>query len=840
MAAKTGNARLYSVIGQLMDSTRSGSNGDDTLYGSAGNDLIFGRGGKDKLFGREGRDFLIGGDGDDELFGGAGNDTLDGERGNDQLDGGAGNDQLHGGDGHDTLQGDAGNDTLKGGDGHDTLTGGAGTNVYDGGAGNDHFYVSAAELSAAQAGQVFVYGGVGFDTVHMVDTGTLRLDNFKSIEAVVGTDGNDYVDAQTSKNALVIKAGAGDDTTIGGAGNDVIYAGRGYDTVDGNGGKDTLVLEGKVGSYRFDIQNGQLLVLDPTNFGAVTTQDIELFRFKDKTLSLADAKLAINDSITGTSAGENIFGLAGNDTLNGLAGDDYIHGGDGDDRITGGAGVDQIAGGEGFDRVHYSGARSDYAVSYSLEASLEGGVSFKIVDLRGIDGTDYTVGIEHYVFGDGQSIAVDDLLATEPDRTFTGTSDNDQLVGGWGNDTLFGGAGDDQLTDTHGTNVLDGGDGNDMLFTGDGANTLIGGAGNDGLQAEGHDDIAVYSGNKSDYLVEANGSGANGNSYLITDLRGIDGIDYLYGIDVARFQDGDVLIDQLVVRPPQDLILYADPAGSVLTGGAGNDQLYGDIGNDTLLGGAGDDTLTAGGGSDVLDGGAGSDMFATEGGDDIIVLSGNRSDYFVRDLGVPGWFVLVDLRQLDPNATGIDGYEQFYDVGTFRFNDGEIAASNLLATEPDRVFSAAVEGYLIGDAFFTGGAGNDTLTGNESYDAIRGADGNDTLIGLDGLDDLQGGAGNDTLIGGADQDQLFGEAGDDILDGGAGDDLLLGGAGQDTILLTGLASDYTYNVFSQPNRADLITIFDARADGDGIDITENIEWVRFGNGDLVAMADFIA
>lgn len=78
-----------------------------------------------------------------------------------------------------------------------------------------------------------------------------------------------------------------------------------------------------------------------------------------------------------------------------------------------------------------------------------------------------------------------------------------------------------------------------------------------------------------------------------------------------------------------------------------------------------------------------------------------------------------------------------------------------------------------------GGAGADTLLGNDlanmldggaGADTLRGNGGNDTLLGRAGNDQLDGGAGNDTLSGGENDDVLIGGAGDDKLDGGAGND----------------------------------------------------------------------
>jgi len=56
-----------------------------------------------------------------------------------------------------------------------------------------------------------------------------------------------------------------------------------------------------------------------------------------------------NDTLTGSSRGDDLDGELGDDTINGGAGNDVLEGGLGVDTITGGAGSDSISGGAGKD-----------------------------------------------------------------------------------------------------------------------------------------------------------------------------------------------------------------------------------------------------------------------------------------------------------------------------------------------------------------------------------------------------------------------------------------------------------------------------------------------------------
>jgi serralysin len=99
------------------------------------------------------------------------------------------------------------------------------------------------------------------------------------------------------------------------------------------------------------------------------------------------------------------------------------------------------------------------------------------------------------------------------------------------------------------------------------------------------------------------------------------------------------------------------------------------------------------------------------------------------------------------------------------------------------------------------------------------------------IENATGGAGNDTLTGNDAANRLVGNAGTDALDGGAGDDVLIGGAGKDT--LTGGAGDDLYSYTARSDSTvgagrDLIMDF---AEGDKIDLT-GVGATTFIGGDM--------
>lgn len=81
--------------------------------------------------------------------------------------------------------------------------------------------------------------------------------------------------------------------------------------------------------------------------------------------------------------------------------------------------------------------------------------------------------------------------------------------------------------------------GNDTLAAGPGADTLRGQQGDDILDGGTGIDVAVYSGNTGDFVIQALDSGG----YVLTNDRGDQGRDLLYGVERLRFDDGVWAID---------------------------------------------------------------------------------------------------------------------------------------------------------------------------------------------------------------------------------------------------------------------------------------------------------
>jgi Ca2+-binding RTX toxin-like protein len=228
-----------------------------------------------------------------------------------------------------------------------------------------------------------------------------------------------------------------------------------------------------------------------------------------------------------------------------------------------------------------------------------------------------------------------------------------------------------------------------------------------------------------------------------------------------------------------DLVQIVDspPGATVLDGGDGADVLLGGPGNDDLIGGPGADVLSGGGGFDT-------------------------ADYRARTAPLG---VTVDDRP----------------------GDGEAGEGDDVRTDVEAVAGGAGPDVLVGSLGandLQGGPGDDVLDGGAGPDVLTGGPGHDVVtyagrtsgvgVSLDGAaDDGAPGEGDavdsEDVLGGAGDDTLVGDNGANALDGGPGDDVIAGAGGSDR-LSGGPGSDYVDARDGTPDQVDC---------GGGLDFT---------------------
>jgi Ca2+-binding RTX toxin-like protein len=302
-----------------------------------------------------------------------------------------------------------------------------------------------------------------------------------------------------------------------------------------------------------------------------------------------------------------------------------------------------------------------------------------------------------------------------------------QLAGAGGNDVLSAAAHASVGSALTSAVRIEGGSGDDAMTGGSVGDSLVGGDGADTLAGAGGNDVET-GGNQNDTFVQ--GVATNGSD----DLRGDAGTDLAdYGQRTAAVQitlNGTAMRDDGATgaTPERDVVLTENvttgSAADTVAGDGLNNALSTGARVDRVTGGAGNDTITGGAGDETLDGGAGNDTFlmgtAPGGQDDLVGGTGvDTVDYGQRPAGVA-------VRVILGNALGTG------DDGATRAPEGDDA--------------------LVENA--TGGAGNDTLTGDRLANTLLGNAGADTLTGNAGADTLDGGPGTDTCDGGAGANRL--------------------------------------------------------------------------------------
>ena len=413
----------------------------------------------------------------------------------------------------------------------------------------------------------------------------------------------------------------------------------------------------------------------------------------------------------------------------------------------------------------------------------------------------------------------DVIWAGGGDDTVIGKGGNDLLCGGPGDDVVTGRGGDDRALGGAGGDLLAGGEGDDGLLGGGGLDGLAPGAGNDAVDGGTSRDLVSFF-DSTRPIVASIGRGAatgegrdtlrrieslQGSAYDDR-LAGGDGVDVLYGL-----LGDDTLIGGGALDGASFLFAAQPVVASLATGrarGEGRDKL---IGIEALEGSAGDDTLFGSDRNDLLadGGGGGTERIFAGAGDDTVINYG----YGGRVALGPGDDVIGG-----EGSPIVDFTQSRYGVTV------DLIAGTASGEGSDSFTTTTVIGSTHDDQIY-GTDDDDDLRGLEGDDVIDGRDGNDFLIGGPGNDHVAGGDGTNTLAG--DSIPPSGPPGDDEVSGGAGSDTLLSEAqGGVVIDLQGGSSSGEGN--------DVLIGIESAATGDGPDRitgTDADNWLRAGAGD---------
>ncbi len=285
------------------------------------------------------------------------------------------------------------------------------------------------------------------------------------------------------------------------------------------------------------------------------------------------------------------------------------------------------------------------------------------------------------------------LVGSNRDDIMCGNERNNTIRGGDGDDTIFGREGKDTLEGQGDDDILYGGDGDDTLDGGSDSDELYGEAGNDKLIARGDDDI--LDGGEGADMVVYNSEGVSAGANMFFSVNLAEG----YAEKKSRLSatDGSALTDgsrDSVI--PSTAEIGAE--GEILEDLIDIENIWGSASPDLLIGDENDNLIGGDAGADHIDGGAGTDTADYMGSDAVVV-------------------------SLVAGASNTGGH--------------------------------AAGDVLVGIENVRGGAGADSITGNNADNVLSGMDGVDTLVGGAGNDTIVPGKGDDATLTGGDGADRF-------------------------------------------------------------------------------------
>ncbi|MFN6491356.1 calcium-binding protein [Nostoc sp. DedQUE03] len=430
----------------------------------------------------------------------------------------------------------SGNDTIDGGTGDDTLS------SYNGNATQG---ITSTFNATTNIGSITIgTNRVSYKNIERLEIRGTAYDDF-----IVGSNGNDNLDAGAN----------GNNTILGGTGNDGLTASNGNNLLSGDDGNDYLSASGYPVYNPDSDPYFSIFFISGNNTLNGGTGDDNLNVEISSGNNLLDGGNG-NDSLFASgdtySYESGIYTVFGDNTLKGGAGDDYLNASysSGKNLLDGGTGNDYLIvenssdnnllfGGDGNDSFYL---KTPYIAPSSLVTqTVDGGkgddyltVDFKDAD-GGITSTFNATTNIGSITGDTNLVNYKNIERLN----ISGTAYDDNIVGNNGNDTLSGGY-------YGGNDTIDGGIGDDLLS------------------------FDIY------YATEGITSTFNATTNIGLITVGSSRVSYK---NIERLNiSGTFFYDDKIVGSNGNDTLNGDDGNDTLTGGNGNDSLYGDDGADTF------------------------------------------------------------------------------------------------------------------------------------------------------------------------------------------------------------------------------------------------------------------
>jgi len=243
----------------------------------------------------------------------------------------------------------------------------------------------------------------------------------------------------------------------------------------------------------------------------------------------------------------------------------------GNDTIVTGGGPDLVFGGSGSDQIETFGLESSGEFDADVVAGDNARATIMLGELRNL---------------------VTTAFESPQGATPSGSSDDDVITTGDGEDLVLGGNGSDWIDTSDSGNT-------DSSFAGD---RVIGDNGGAYLFATHPYDIYTTNPLLVDDAVQSDFIRGGAGSDLLIGGNGDDSVFGEEGSDVILGDNARLLLFDGEVIPDTGIQLFGDTIGGddILVGGKGTDLIHGQFGNDLLIGGEGADVLRGNDGNDLL------------------------------------------------------------------------------------------------------------------------------------------------------------------------------------------------------------------------------------------------
>ena len=610
-------------------------------------------------------DRIHGGDGDDTAYGGLGADLVNGDGGNDHLEGNNAADVVHGNDGEDAIAGGSFQQAAAGigrPDTGDVLFGDAGPDLITG----DNAVLGLTTDPAATTPVTRQRGFGSGHTVTLLDLGLTPTANTSGNDQISGGDGQDVIYGQGGEDRAKgdgeddyveggqasdwIEGDLADDDLVGGSSTvlsgtgdaaagqpdtaDAIFGGPGDDVVTGDNGQVRRPAAGQTPT-RATIRLGS------TPGVAMQTRIVDRYDLGANKLVAGPADRFGADRLSGGEGVDTIWGQDGGDFVSGGAQADYLEGNGGADVLRGDlslaadsplTSVVPLAD-PGWPGTPSAAALLEGAAGPDGQDDLIGGSSAK--GFRDTGDTVEANGADDVVLGDNGSLirTVTGAAGAQSERVYADrypngtppagatvarTHDPDlgdpstrfcteaqstcEVVGAFGNDTLYGQAGDDGIWGQDGNDTILGGQDDDDLYGELGDDTVSGEDGEDAILGDRGGVVNQYldtGDSPAQFSISTNSPPAE---TYVGFRRGL----YDRRADLEHDVDGDQWIGaSTAAEMPHDGI--TEGGRDTLRGGPGADNVHAGYGDDLANGDSGGDQVYGDDGEDVLWGGKGCD-----------------------------------------------------------------------------------------------------------------------------------------------------------------------------------------------------------------------------------------